>query len=195
MNIIYTTGKKTISKKRGVAIIMAIILAAQLLVVGAAIHAISIREQQLSTLADESVRAYAAAESIMECALFQDTRIGNFGTETPIAFYCGTSWNIDGYIPQAENDTDSIIGIPDNECRDYSPTSGDGTCTVFSPTPGLTAVGFSGYPQGSCADVYIAKFVDAAGFVLTGINAHGASSCDPTSRRLERGVAVFYPKP
>ncbi len=196
MNIIFITGKKsTQESKKGVAIIMAIILAAQLVVVGAAVHAISLREQQLSTLADESVRAYAAAESMMECALFQDTRIGNFGTETPIAFSCGTAWNIDGYVPQAEDNTDSIVGIPDNECRDYSPTSGDGDCSFFAPTPGLTSIGLTGYPNGPCADVYIYKFVDAAGFILTGIAAHGANTCDPTSRRLERGVTVFYPRP
>lgn len=195
MNIISITGKKNISKKSGIAIIMAVILAAELVIVGAAVHAISLREQQLSTLADDSVRAYAAAESAMECALFQDTRIGNFGTETPIAFYCGTSWVIDGYTPQAEDNTDSIIGIPDNECRDYSPTSGDGDCSVLTPTPGLAAIGFSGYPQGACANVYIFKLVDATGFILTGINSTGMSSCDPTLRRLERGVAVFYPRP
>jgi hypothetical protein len=133
------------------------------------------------TLADDSVRAYAAAESAIECLLFQDTRIGNFGSETPIVFECGTTWNIPNYVPDEEDD-DVIIGIPDSETREYSP-------------PGSEAVGYTGYPNGPCADVWVYKSVAADGEISTFLRANGRNSCEPTLRRLERGVTIYYPWP
>jgi len=46
-------------------------MAAEIVIIGAAVHAISLKEQQISTLAEDSVRAFSwPLKSMIECTLF-----------------------------------------------------------------------------------------------------------------------------
>lgn len=178
MNITSLTGKKN-KRAKGIAAVLALIMAVQIVIIGAAMHATARREVLLTTLAEDSVRAFIAAESAMECVLFQDTRIGNFGTETPVAFWCDAVWNMN-YTPPAEPN-DAILGIPDGENRVYDPI-------------GETTIGYGNYPNGPCADIYITKDVQLSGFVQTNVWTKGRSVCNPSAtQRLERGVITVYP--
>lgn len=183
MNTIFSGGKE--KKQKGIAALFSVVMAAEIVVVAAAVYTIALKEQQLSTLAEDSIRAFIAAESAIECVVFQDVRIGNFGTDTPavaVPFDCASTWTV-AYTPPTEDPADGIRGIPDGEWREYDPA-------------GEVTIGYGGYPNGPCADVYVSKFVDGAGAIFTIARANGRNTCDMNVRnRLERGVSMFYPEP
>ncbi len=183
MNTIFSVGKE--KRQKGIAALFSVVMAAEIVVIAAAVYTIALKEQQLSILAEDSVRAFVAAESALECVVFQDLRIGNFGTDTPstvIPFDCASTWTLT-YTPPTEDPSDGIRGIPDGEFREYSPA-------------GEVTIGYGGYPNGPCADVYINKAIDGSGSMFTTVRASGRNTCDlNVKNRVERGAAMFYPEP
>lgn len=183
MNTIFSSGKT--KNRKGIAALFSVVMAAEIVIVATAVYTIALKEQQLSTLAEDSIRAFIAAESAIECVVFQDVRIGNFGTDTPavaIPFDCASTWTMT-YTPPTEDPTDGIRGIPDGQSREYNPV-------------GEVTIGYGGYPNGPCADIYLFKDVDGVGAVFTTARAVGRNTCDTNVRnRLERGVSMFYPEP
>jgi Tfp pilus assembly protein PilX len=79
---------------KGFALLFSVLLASFLLTIGLSIFSIALKELAISTAARQSVRAFFAADSGRECALYWDVKMGAVPTlvdgEDGEAIKCGT---------------------------------------------------------------------------------------------------------
>jgi len=76
--------------KQAFVILIAVLVSTLVISIGAFIASIAVKELQLSASGRESQNAFYAADSALECALYHDLRIEQFGssTGTPSLVYC-----------------------------------------------------------------------------------------------------------
>lgn len=70
------------SKERGFTLLLAALVASIVLALGTAIYSIAIKQLTLSSLGRDSQFAFYAADTMAECALYNDIRLGAFATST-----------------------------------------------------------------------------------------------------------------
>ncbi len=158
------------NKQKGIALFIAILVSGVVLVIGAGVMEISLKEMKLSSLGRESAKAFYAADTGLECALYWDnvTNIDNRGTvfpknssETLMVFNCAGGVGIDSVTSDASSAT-TKFGI------------------------------LLGGVDDPCVDVIVSK-VDNITYVTTTIESRGLNSCDSANpRRSERGVKSTY---
>lgn len=87
-------------KKEGFVILIAVLVSTLVISLGAFIATIALKELALSSSGKESQTAFYAADSALECALYQDLRILAFSATSsdpgPATVYCdGTTFAVD----------------------------------------------------------------------------------------------------
>jgi Tfp pilus assembly protein PilX len=79
----------TTEDKKGFVILVAVLVATLVVSIGAFIALIAVKELELSSSGRESQDAFYAADSALECALYHDFRVEQFGsTGTPTGVRC-----------------------------------------------------------------------------------------------------------
>ena len=79
----------TTEDKKGFVILVAVLVATLVVSIGAFIALIAVKELELSSSGRESQDAFYAADSALECALYHDFRVEQFGsTGTPVGVRC-----------------------------------------------------------------------------------------------------------
>ncbi|MFA5764225.1 MAG: hypothetical protein WC915_05455 [archaeon] len=68
------------NKKSGFAILFAVLASSLMITIGISIFNITLKEIMIATSAQDSERAYYAADSARECALYWDIKAGSFPT-------------------------------------------------------------------------------------------------------------------
>ncbi len=99
-------------QKRGFVILIAVLVSSLMISLGAFIANIAVKELQLSSSGRDSQTAFYAADSGLECALYQDLRVQSFqSTSTvpgPASVYCnGQTWTIVSQSSENEGDPDT----------------------------------------------------------------------------------------
>ena len=160
---------------KGFTLLLAAIVSAIALSLGAAIYDIVVREVELSSIGRDSQFAFYAADTAAECALYWDTRFNWFSTTTP-----GTSASCDGQTITLES--------PPGRASSYTPTS----TMAFELSLFTDTNGGAGY----CADVTVQKGQDGSGIIHTLITGNGYNvSCanvDTAQNALQRSVQLQY---
>ena len=80
-----------LQEKQGFVILVAVLVSTLVISIGAFIASIAIKELELSSSGRDSQTAFYAADSALECALYHDLRVEQFGsaTSTPAQdIYC-----------------------------------------------------------------------------------------------------------
>ncbi len=67
-------------EKNGFAMLFAVLTASFLVAIGTSIFSIALKELMIATSAQDSQRAYYAADSAEECAIYWDLKVGSFPT-------------------------------------------------------------------------------------------------------------------
>lgn len=85
--------------KKGFVILIAVLVSSLMISLGAFIANIAVKELQLSSSGRDSQTAFYAADSGLECALYQDLRVQSFSASSsdpgPSEVYCnGQTWSI-----------------------------------------------------------------------------------------------------
>ena len=79
------------NSKKGFVILVAVLVSTLVISIGAFIASIAVQELKLSASGRESQNAFYAADSALECALYHDLRVEQFGSATstaPQPVYC-----------------------------------------------------------------------------------------------------------
>lgn len=189
--------KKILQKNKrtqsGFTILVAVVTAGVLLIVAMSIGGIALKEQVLSSANKDSQVAYYAADSGMECALYWDQKKGKFG---PFFDDAGTSQTSPTTLSFNCNGQ-SVTGVT------LSTTVGNPQLYSYSFMINGLKVGDGTGPT-TCAVVMITKETGRTGVdgqgrsynpnqTYTKINSYGYNTCDPSPRRLERGIEATYP--
>lgn len=177
----------TFKRPRGFAILYAVLVASIVITVGLSLLDISTRETTLSFFGLESQKAFYAAESGLECALYWDIRgrngISVFATSTPGLVECASQGvGTNTQTVPTNPSVPSLIGGGGNT----NPTS------IF----------YLDFNRGSkplpyCVIVTVTKFLNTNNPnllpIATDIIARGYNTCDTTNpRRVERTVETIY---
>lgn len=199
------------SKKGGSVLILALVLASILLSVGMGISGIAMKEIKLSSIGNESGKAFYAADSAAECALFWDIQ-RPYGKKTGV-FATSSDSLIHNLIPPLRPTIEVRCPYSNFDiASEGDPTlrNGPGPTPINPPTPAWSVeTSFSGNyayatttflapydywdPSAPCAFVTVAKKTDTTtGVEATVIDSRGRSSCDTNPRRVERGLKVSY---
>lgn len=104
---------KTILKnkqKKGFVILIAVLVSSLMISLGAFIANIAVKELTLSSSGRDSQTAFYAADSALECALYQDIRVQSFSASSsdpgPGSVYCnGQTWSIISQSGDADTGT------------------------------------------------------------------------------------------
>lgn len=163
--------------QRGFSLFIAILTSGTLLIVGAALSNIIVRQLQSTYTGRESQYAFFAADAGIECALYWDTKV------EPSMFATSSSGN----LPIS--------------CAGHSVSTGDavpGTSTLARIGGGGNANRTSTFgfimnnganPVSHCAVVTVTKNIDGT----TYIKSRGYNTCIISNpKRVERGVEVTY---
>lgn len=163
--------KKQLSTNRGVALFIAVLMGSIALTIGMGVLNITLKELKLSSLSRDSMSAFFAADTGLECALYwDDVRTLN----SPSSIFA-TSTDL---TPPA----DGSLG-QNKQCATNDITS---NWTVVSITPtGATTIFKIPDP---CSTVTVIKNNGQ-----TVVDSRGYNTCDTSSaRRVERGLRVSY---
>lgn len=99
-------------KKRGVTLLLAIFISTLALTLGLGIFTIIFGELSISIIYKESLEAFYAADSGMECALFWDIKQQSFSTSTSNSISCaGSTFSVGGSSLSVFN-----LNLPNNSC-------------------------------------------------------------------------------
>jgi Tfp pilus assembly protein PilX len=182
----------TVSKKKGFAMLFAVLVSSVLLSIGVSIFNLTIKELVLSSAGRESQFAFYAADTGIECGLYWD-----FKASTPSIMFATSTES--GSSPGGWRD--SIIDAEDPHCIDTylkedfkNPISRDFSngVTRFKLTiPNTNAQGGSA-PY--CAIVTVTKD-SSSGIMVTTVESRGYNTgCEDTSNpnRIERALVVTY---
>jgi len=175
--------KKILQKNKrtqsGFTILVAVVTAGILLIVAMSIGGIALKEQVLSSANKDSQAAYYAADSGMECALYHDQKKGDFGP-----FFNTTGGALQPPSTLSFNCNDQLVTALTNDTnpQKYS----------YSFLINELQVGDGSGPD-TCAVVMVSKEIGSDLIPYTTINSRGYNTCDPSPRRLERGIVATYP--
>lgn len=173
--------------QKGFALIYVILIITISISLTAGIISLAVKELQLSKVARESLVARTAAESGMECMLYNDkstsTTLSNFdGVATP-RFACGR----DG----------TGASIFYNSSVSNGPTVCNGN-PGYKYTISYDSVPYGGSaPTGPCFKAYLCRDTTGTGPVagvgVTSVDVMGYNICDTNSpKRVERGLNATY---
>ena len=145
---------------------MAVLIASILLAIGYAIFNIISKDLILSSSGRESLSAFYAADSGVECALYNDYKRDAFSTSTPQVPVCrGVS------------------------VSDYSVTFDSGVYTTSFGVP----FGASMTSAGVCTIVRVQRTDEAVGIKSTTVVSSGFNTCEAGNlRRTQRTLRVNY---
>ena len=182
---------KANTQENGSVLILALIMASILLSVGMGISNIALKEIKLSSIGDESGKAFYMADTAAECALYWDLR-----STTTIDMLDGVS-DSDGKEVFATS-TDVYWAIPTNDIKCFNGINIAAPWNAINPARLLGSAVTTFTLQDTvdikkpCAQVVVTK-TNVLGVVTTTIDSRGQSSCDSTDpRRVERGLKVSY---
>lgn len=152
------------SGKRGFTLLMASLVAAIFLAIAISLVSITIKQIILNSTVRESERAFFAADSGIECALY---------------------WDLKGERADGSNKPVFGVGPPhDIECNNNTPF------TVGPPGQNEFIINF---PTGECATVKVVKNSADGTATTTTITSKGHNTCDTSDdRRVERGILTEY---
>lgn len=155
-----------ITPSRGIALLIAVILASVVLSVALALLDITYKQVLLASTARQSQYAIYNADSVLECALYWDQQQNAFDYTSPAA---SITCNVDRLI---------LFGIGDN-----TSTQGGGIrTTTFSVPCASPDVGTQG-------TVTVYKYNTGRTIIFS----NGYSTCNASDpRRIERGFTVTY---
>jgi hypothetical protein len=177
-----------INKQKGFTILIAVVTAGILLIIAMSIGGLALKEQILSTANKESLIAFYAADTGMECALYSDQKKGLFGPDSdgnPPAVVPTISCNNQTITPELSVNSTAPSPNTGNDLAKYSysfmvsnipvgnPANNVYTCAVVTITKDTNDV--VAYPQDSTK-------------THTNIMSYGYNTCDASLSRLERGV-------
>ncbi len=136
------------TKESGIALFIAIIFASVVLLIGLTMASFGYKQVVLSSTAVASQKAYYAADSAMECALYADQQQSAFTDSTDGYIYCAgldhfTETNVNGY---RKYEISKIRNISLDVCANvvvYKETSSPYTTYIFS-------TGFYDVGQNNC---------------------------------------------
>ncbi len=164
------------NKQKGIALFIAILVSGVVLVIGAGVMEISLKEMKLSSLGRETSKAFYAADTGLECALYWDDITDTRGFQT--IFPKNNLEVLD--LATGFNCAGSITGA--------SVVASDASSATTTFTVRFDAIDIIE----PCANVTVSK-VDSGVTVATTIESRGLNSCDSTNpRRSERGVKSTY---
>ncbi len=166
---------------RGFTIFFAVLVTSLALAIGLSIYDLTVRELQLSGVANQSQYAIYAADTGAECALYWDTHCNASSCVAGSAFATST------FAGATANSALNCIGA--DITNTSAPTSWSITQNVGTQSATTTfTVSFS--PQPYCATVTVAKVGNPA---QTTIVSHGYNTCAAGGvTRLERALQVSY---
>ena len=168
--------KNSNNRKNGFAMLFAVLTASLLVAIGTSIFSISLKELMIATSAQDSQKAYYAADSAEECALYWDLKVGSFptcigpgnpcqrSTTTPTTIICNGNATT---IPAIDGSTyKNIYTIPT-----FFKYMG-----VTDPDAGITIT---------------KEFLSASNIIQTTMIAQGHNT-GILGRRVERGISQAY---
>lgn len=166
----------SLQNRKGFTLLLASLVVAVVLAIGASIFAIAQKELILSSIGRDSQFAFYAADSGAECALYWDVRYSYFASTPP-----------DGVNPTCDNQPLDATGHPGFESYPYT--------VEFELVLFANADGISGTSDdlGYCARVAVTKDINP---IRTHVRADGFStncaSVDTNPRTLQRSVELNY---
>jgi len=202
--------------KNGSVLILALVLASILLSVGMGISGIAMKEIKLSSIGNESGKAFYMADTGAECALYWDVKNPYFTDPTyPLLSTFPTSSQ--STLPDPTNNPIKCLEYnvldpthpspPPEFCPVSDPScSGGGLYTKHggwyikyddmgiaskSATTTFLLKTLLADDSQPCAVVVVSKRDTGSG-IFTTIDSRGRSSCDTNPRRVERGLKVSY---
>lgn len=207
----------SLKENRGFVLLMATLVSGLFLVIGMAIFKIAYIELILSSTGRASQRAFAAADSGLECALYWDRKYpvstedqskSAFSTYSNDSFFEHS--NSQGIIindalyprPQINCANQNIVGVNNNlllgndstDNRSIFRQGGDQTGSLTGGTAGQDTYFSFILPDNSCAKVSVHKTYDSmdpSKLLKTEIFSHGYSSCDLSNpRTVERALQM-----
>jgi len=172
----------TKDRRRGFAMLFAVLTASLLLTIGISIFNISLKELLISTAARESQVAFYSADSARECALYWDVKNGKFPACRDQV--CST----DNMTAPIVNSLSSIVCNGKTAVLTYTTDSSIGKITYSSSsTDPFIKYGGELDPE---ADIIVSKRFTSPN-ILTNISASG-HNVSLSGRRLERGLSQTY---
>lgn len=197
--------KEKRQKNKGFTLLFAVLISSMVLIVGASIITIALKQNFLSGSARESQYAFYASNSGLECAMYWD--IAGIAGQAPI-FATSTESNLD-YSDARSNIKcagamliDSASETSNNNCLnsniyedtgwcvDAGAPNGSGNATTTSKFR-IQQLGSGGDKVSYCADVFVTKATNN-GTTYTIIESMGYNTCDNDFRRVERGLRIRY---
>ncbi len=184
-----------LNKKKGFALLMAIMIGSLFLAIGATIYRIALVEIILSSTGRDSQFAFYAADTGLECALYWNYHYGKpSDDDSGSAFGVGESDgpsgdpSQDGIISNEQSNRYGIInlGLPKIECMGapIGITPADGNFR----NQGLRGdTSFNLNSNGICAEIEVKKRT-VGGKLETTIISHGYNTCEQSDRRVERAI-------
>ena len=177
--------------KKGSVLILALIMASILLSVGMGISNIALKEIKLSSIGNESGKAFYMADTGAECALYWDTRsvaviedVTSVGAIRQYVFATSSGSSVISVIPNSDIKCFNGVDITDPPWNIAYGNSPDSAVTTFElKDADLTK---------PCVIVEVSKIDTGGGVFSTTIDSRGRSSCDSNPRRVERGLKVSY---
>lgn len=163
-------------KKRGFALLIAVIFMSVMLAFGLALASLSYKQQILASIATQSQYAFYAADAGLECALYADQQLGTLAynsdpSAVAPAITCGGDLPISASIL---SQTAAQWVIFNRLSLDSGTRCAD--ITAYKPSAsGVTYIFSQGYDV-SCSTV---TSPGGARFVARGINVHYSSSSGP----------------
>ncbi len=166
-----TTLNFKLSTNDGIALFIAVLMGSIALTIGMGILGITIKELKISSLSRDSMNAFFAADTGLECALYwDDIRTAKspnsiFATSTDLIFPANGNSN--------QNKLCATIDITNNwSVNPISGTEAETTFSIINP----------------CSTVVVIKNNGS-----TKIDSRGYNTCDTSSaRRVERGLRITY---
>ncbi len=196
--------KKTSNTKYGFAILYATLVGGVVLAIGAAILSVTIKQISLAIAGRESQKAFYAADTGIECALYFDRldREGFVGlnpiradapthtsceSDIGLGIYSSLNQADDTQIPECYPSAISCAGLP----IVYDPVPPPGVDAVGLPKITNTFhIGAPGSP-GTCANVTVIKYSSNAS-LSTRIESRGLSNCNGGTNTFERAIKLEY---
>lgn len=177
--------------KKGSVLILALIMASILLSVGMGISNIALKEIKLSSIGNESGKAFYMADTGAECALYWDTRsvaviedVTSVGAVRQYVFATSSGSLAISVVENSDIKCFNGVDITDPPWHITYRTSPDSAITTFE----LKDVDLTK----PCVIVEVSKIDTGGGVFSTTIDSRGRSSCDTNPRRVERGLKVSY---
>lgn len=162
-------------KNKGFTLLVAILTTSMLLLVSFMVANLAFKQLVISYANEESQQAFYAADSGVECAVYQDlnTSVSQFATSTPGSITCNG---------QSAITTGSQTNIPATPSTSRIGGGGDAN---------PTSIFYLTFAKG-CAVVQVTK-VYSGPILTTTINSKGYNTCNTSAlRRYERGVTLSY---